>query len=153
MASKETKRIKQSLGQYKRHSKDKIQDVSDFLKENAQIQSMTQFHHDELKELLNDMKAQVKRYESCLDENSKHLIEEDESLEEDKKNYDTLFDEMQEIINEMRKVKKDANVFVNEKNVIANASTAAAATKILQVVPVFERELSISVTFDWYCCE
>ena len=86
MAAKNTSSIKKSLGQYKRHSKTKIQDVNDFLKENAHLESLEDYRRDELLDLLKKLKVQVERYETCLDENSQHLIDEDATLEDDKPN-------------------------------------------------------------------
>ena len=48
MASKDTACIKKSLAQFKRHSNTKIQKVSDWLKDNADIVSMADYQQKQL---------------------------------------------------------------------------------------------------------
>ena len=78
MSKKDTSSIKRSLGQYKRRSNDKIQEVRDFLKDYAQLESMEDYHKKDLLSSVDAMKAQFERYEICFDENSQHLMDEDE---------------------------------------------------------------------------
>ena len=98
MSGKDTACIKKSLGQFKRHSNTKIQKVADWLKDNADIVSMADYQVKALQQKIDDMIAQVKRYETCFEDNSSHLIGEDSKLEEDKKNYDKLSDEFDEVM-------------------------------------------------------
>ena len=107
--------IKKSLAQFKRHSNTKIQKVADWLKDNADIVSMADYQVKALQQKIDDMIAQVKRYETCFEDNSSHLIGEDSKLEDDKKNYDKLSDEFDEVMEAMDKVEKDANAFMKQR--------------------------------------
>ena len=121
--------IKKSLAQFKRHSNTKIQKVADWLKDNADIETMADFQQKALQRKLDEMIAQVKRYETCLEDNSPHLISEDSKLEDDKKNYDTLSDELEEVMEAMDKVEKDANAFMKQRiGAVNNTVTGAIAT-------------------------
>ena len=108
MSKKDISSIKRSLGQYKRRSNDKIQDVKDFLKDYAHLESMEDFHRKELLSSVDAMKAQFERYEICFDENSQYLMDEDDKLEDDKKNYDKLETEFEEIHEAYKNIKKAA---------------------------------------------
>ena len=127
MAAKNTSSIKKSLSLFKRHSTNKVKDVNDFLKDYAHLESLEDYRRDELLDLLKKLKVQVERYETCLDENSQHLIDEDTKLEEEKQNYDTLANEFEEVQDEHKKVKKDAFAFL-DKYKTTNANVGATAT-------------------------
>ena len=127
MATKNTSSIKKSLGLYKRHSKTKIQNVSDFLKDNAHLETLEDYHKNELLGLIKKLDDQVDKYENGLDESSQHLIEEDATLDEDKRNYDTLANEFEEVQNEQKQVKKDAFAFLDKSKLTGNAIVGATA--------------------------